>query len=244
MGFDIKDFNKELHSKTQVLVNEYKKLLKEKEVLQKELDQYKTISKLDNIKPTNKKAIIFYAADVSGSMRTWEKQTGKSFADKVRVVLGKKYKSVTSAYFHHNTEAKEVNRGQFLNAALSGGTIASSVYRMMNKELEDYDYLREDTDVYVIHISDGDNLTSDNMRTVKTLEKLFNKVDMVVYFETNQYRRHSTLMSSFKRIQHDKFLYTSIESYESVDPFVAKLVEKIEDKDLEKINDIDEDFFD
>ena len=48
------------------------------------------------------------------------------------------------------------------------------------------------------HFSDGDNLTSDNVRCVKLVEELMKVSNMFGYGEVNQYNRHSY---SYDRLQ-------------------------------------------
>jgi len=61
--------------------------------------------------------------------------------------------------------------------------------------------------IYPFHFSDGDNLTSDNMRCVKLVNELMEISNMFYYGEVNQYNRHSTLMSAYKNINDERFRY-------------------------------------
>ena len=80
--------------------------------------------------------------------------------------------------------------------------------------------------IYPFHFSDGDNLTSDNERCVKLIGELLKVSNMFGYGEVNQYNRSSTLMSAYKNIKLDQFMYHVIkdkgEVYEALKTFFRK----------------------
>jgi uncharacterized sporulation protein YeaH/YhbH (DUF444 family) len=61
--------------------------------------------------------------------------------------------------------------------------------------------------IYPFHFSDGDNLTSDNERCVRLIKELLERSNIFGYGEVNQYNRSSTLMSAYKHLEHQQFLY-------------------------------------
>jgi uncharacterized protein len=95
---------------------------------------------------------------------------------------------------------------QFCIQYKSGGTICSSAY-VKALEIIDARYPPNEYNIYPIHFSDGDNLTSDNERCVRLISELTKKCNMFGYGEVNQYNRSSTLMAAYKHIDDPKFAF-------------------------------------
>ncbi|HSH26058.1 MAG TPA: DUF444 family protein, partial [Massilibacterium sp.] len=80
--------------------------------------------------------------------------------------------------------------------------------------------------IYPFHLSDGDNLSSDNDRCVQLLSKILEKANMFGYSEVNQYYRQSSLMNAFKNIKHERFYHYIIKQkqdiYEALKTFFKK----------------------
>ncbi|MEK4030997.1 sporulation protein YhbH [Pseudobacillus sp. FSL P4-0506] len=150
------------------------------------------------------KAVILAMMDTSGSMGVWEKYMARSFFFWMVRFLRTKYETVDIEFIAHHTEAKVVSEEHFFSKGESGGTICSSAYRMALELIEEkYDPSRYN--IYPFHFSDGDNLSSDNLRCVKLVDELMEKSNMFGYGEVNQYNRNSTLMNSYKNIKDNKF---------------------------------------
>jgi hypothetical protein len=158
----------------------------------------------NEIKKPDTKAVIIAMMDTSGSMGIWEKYMSRSFFFWTKKFLETQYDSVEIVYIAHHTEAKIVNEYNFFHRGEAGGTICSSAYRKA-LQLINEKYPPSQYNIYLYHVSDGDNLTSDNHRCIKLVDELCNKINMVNYIEVNQYSRHSTLMNAYKYIKHDKF---------------------------------------
>ncbi len=155
------------------------------------------------VKPDSK-AVVLAMMDTSGSMGIWEKYMARSFFFWMTRFLRTKYESVEIEFIAHHTEAKVVLEEDFFSKGESGGTICSSAYKK-SLELIDLKYNPTRYNIYPFHFSDGDNLTSDNVRCVKLVEELMKVSNMFGYGEVNQYNRHSTLMSAYKNIHDEKF---------------------------------------
>jgi sporulation protein YhbH len=155
------------------------------------------------VKPDSK-AVVLAMMDTSGSMGMWEKYMARSFFFWMTRFLRTKYESVEIEFIAHHTEARVVPEEDFFSKGESGGTICSSVYKKA-LELIDTKYSPSRYNIYPFHFSDGDNLTSDNVRCVKLVDELMKVSNMFGYGEVNQYNRHSTLMSAYKNIQNEKF---------------------------------------
>lgn len=160
----------------------------------------------DEVVKPHSNAVVLALMDTSGSMGSFEKYIARSFFFWMTKFLRRKYEHVEIVFVAHHTEAKEVSEQDFFTRGESGGTICSSAY---NKALEIIDarYPTASWNIYPFHFSDGDNLTSDNEKCVNLIQELMKRSNLFGYGEVNQYNRSSTLMSAYKNIQHQKFLY-------------------------------------
>ena len=168
--------------------------------------RYKTWEEIP--KPDNN-AVILAMMDTSGSMGSFEKYCARSFFFWMTRFLRRKYDQVDIVFIAHHTEAKEVTEEQFFTRGESGGTICSSAY-VKALEIIGERYPPSRFNIYPIHFSDGDNLTSDNERCVRLIERLLEVANFFGYGEVNQYNRSSTLMSAYRHIRHPRFLHCVI----------------------------------
>ena len=184
--------------------------------------RYKTWE--DKIIPQSN-AVIIAMMDTSGSMGSFEKYCARSFFFWMTRFLRRQYEKVEIVFLAHHTEAKEVTEEEFFTRGESGGTICSSVY-MKALDIIDSRYPPSSYNIYPFHFSDGDNLTSDNERCVKLIGELMKRSNMFGYGEVNQYNRSSTLMSAYRHIKMDQFMYYVIkekgEVYKALRSFFQK----------------------
>lgn len=170
-------------------------------------------------------AVIIAMMDTSGSMGSFEKYCARSFFFWMTRFLRKQYEKVEIVFIAHHTEAKEVTEEEFFTRGESGGTICSSAYQKA-LEIIHQRFSPSQYNIYPFHFSDGDNLTSDNERCVKLIGELLKVSNMFGYGEVNQYNRSSTLMSAYKNIKLDQFMYHVIkdkgEVYEALKTFFRK----------------------
>jgi uncharacterized sporulation protein YeaH/YhbH (DUF444 family) len=180
----------------------------------KQVDQL-IIDEFDlSIGKSKRKALLIFTMDTSGSMGLYEKYISRCVIERLERLFKLQYSDITIKYISHHTEAKEVTKHELFNKGETGGTITTSAFRLANELIENFDYI--ENDVYMFHFSDGDNLTSDNERCVKTLQKILMKSCMVGYVELNQYNRHSTLMTAFKHISDYNFMHFTIREKDDV----------------------------
>ncbi|WP_276357577.1 sporulation protein YhbH [Cohnella caldifontis] len=176
------------------------------------------------VKPQNN-AVILAMMDTSGSMGSFEKYCARSFFFWMNRFLRRQYEKVEIVFIAHHTEAKEVSEEEFFTRGESGGTICSSAY-IKALEIIDSRYPPSLYNIYPFHFSDGDNLTSDNERCVKLIRELLTRANIFGYGEVNQYNRSSTLMSAYKHIEQEQFLYYVIrdkaEIYNALKTFFRK----------------------
>jgi uncharacterized protein len=170
-------------------------------------------------------AVILAMMDTSGSMGIFEKYIARSFFFWMSRFLRTKYENVEILFVAHHTEAREVTEEEFFTKGESGGTICSSAYQKA-LEIIDSRYPPANYNIYPFHFSDGDNLTSDNEKCVKLIEELMKRSNMFGYGEVNQYNRSSTLMSAYRHIKNEKFMYYVIkeksEVYNALRMFFSK----------------------
>lgn len=163
--------------------------------------RYKT---WEDVQVPDSNAVILAMMDLSGSMGLFEKYCARTFFFWMTRFLHTKYDNVQIRYIAHHTEAHEVSEDHFFTKGESGGTICSSAYdyaaRMIEKE-----YPPDRYNIYPIHFSDGDNLTSDNEKCVKLVKQLSDIAQMVGYCEVNQYARSSTMMNAFGKLEWPSF---------------------------------------
>ncbi|MFS1511709.1 sporulation protein YhbH [Chengkuizengella sp. SCS-71B] len=179
----------------------------------------------DEITKPQSNALIMAIMDTSGSMGSFEKYIARSFFFWMTRFLRKKYENVEIIFIAHHTEAKEVTEEEFFTKGESGGTICSSAYKKALEIIETR-YSPKNYNIYPIHFSDGDNLTSDNERCTKLISKLLEKSNMFGYGEVNQYNRSSTLMSAYRNIHHPTFRHCIIrekgEVFKALKSFFSK----------------------
>lgn len=137
-------------------------------------------------------------------MGMFEKYCARTFFFWMTRFLRTKYDNVQIRYIAHHTEAKEVSEEHFFTRGESGGTICSSAYEYALRMAE-RDYPSDRYNLYPIHFSDGDNLTSDNDKCMRLVKELCDRSQMFGYAEVNQYQRSSTLMSSYSKFSHANF---------------------------------------
>lgn len=152
------------------------------------------------------KAVVIAMMDTSGSMGRWEKYMARSFFFWMTRFLRTKYETVDIEFIAHHTEAKVVSEDDFFKRGESGGTICSSAYRKALEVISEK-YAPSQYNIYPVHFSDGDNLTSDNPRCMTLVRHLMEQSRMFYYGEVNQYNRFSTLMNVYKNIKDEKFRY-------------------------------------
>ncbi|TMV45793.1 sporulation protein YhbH [Paenibacillus mesophilus] len=179
----------------------------------------------DEVVVPHSNALILAMMDTSGSMGSFEKFIARSFFFWMTRFLRTKYEKVEIVFIAHHTEAKEVTEEEFFTKGESGGTICSSAYQKA-LDIIDRRYPSSHYNIYPFHFSDGDNLTSDNERCVKLIEKLLERCNMFGYGEVNQYNRSSTLMSAYRHIQYPRFQHCVIrekgEVYKALKTFFTK----------------------
>lgn len=169
----------------------------------------------EDVEKPDSSAVVLAIMDTSGSMGLFEKYCARTFFFWMTRFLRTKYETVQIRYIAHHTEAKEVSEEYFFTKGESGGTICSSAYECALRMIE-REYPTAQYNLYPIHFSDGDNLTSDNEKCVKYVTELCGLSQMFGYAEVNQYNRSSTLMNAYGKLTHPHFRSVIIREKSSV----------------------------
>ncbi|MCY0902192.1 MAG: sporulation protein YhbH [Firmicutes bacterium] len=158
----------------------------------------------EDIQKPHSQAVVLAMMDTSGSMGTFEKYIARTFFFWMVRFLRTKYEHVDIQFIAHHTEAKVVTETEFFTKGESGGTICSSAYQLALDVIATQ-FPPSSYNIYPVHFSDGDNLTSDNDRCVSLVEELMGTCNVFGYGEVNQYNRSSTLMSAYRHVRSPHF---------------------------------------
>jgi uncharacterized protein len=130
------------------------------------------------------RAVIFLAMDVSGSMNVDRKRIARLFFYWCVQFLRTRYEETEIAFVAHTTEARDVTEEEFFGRVESGGTKVSSAFELI-EGMQRERYPADDWNVYVLHVSDGDNFTADNQRTLEFVRRLTEPCSLVGYLEVD-----------------------------------------------------------
>jgi hypothetical protein len=130
------------------------------------------------------KAVVFLAMDVSGSMDADRKRMARLLFYWCVQFLRRRYQQTELVFIAHTTEAREVTEHEFFSRVESGGTKVSSAFDAVAQIQRDR-YPAEDWNIYVLHVSDGDNFTADNQRTLELVRQLTQICSLVGYLEVD-----------------------------------------------------------
>jgi len=127
-------------------------------------------------------AVIFLGMDVSGSMGPERKRMARLFFYWCVQFLRSRYEQTEIVFVAHTTEAREVGEEEFFSRVESGGTRVSSVFEVIAGIQRDR-FPEQDWNVYVLHVSDGDNFAADNQRALALIRALTSVTSLVGYLE-------------------------------------------------------------
>ncbi|HEX8011148.1 MAG TPA: DUF444 family protein [Casimicrobiaceae bacterium] len=128
-------------------------------------------------------AVVMFALDVSASMTTVERQLAKTFFFFALQGLRRQYHRVETRFIAHTTDAWEFSEKDFFEVTGSGGTMASSAFRLALGLLEDA-YDPAHYNAYLFYASDGENSTEDRTAAAESLKALAERLNYIGYVET------------------------------------------------------------
>jgi sporulation protein YhbH len=146
------------------------------------------------------KAVVFLAMDVSGSMTVDRKRMARLFFYWCVQFLRSRYDQTELVFVAHTTEAREVTEEEFFGRVESGGTKVSSAFEAI-AHMEHDRYPPGDWNIYILHVSDGDNFAADNPHTLELIRRLTRTAALLGYLEVDpagRSRAHK-LLAFFER---------------------------------------------
>ncbi|MCZ8533886.1 sporulation protein YhbH [Psychrobacillus psychrodurans] len=179
----------------------------------------------DEVVKPESKAVVLAMMDTSGSMGNFEKYCARSFFFWMTRFLRSQYETVEIEFIAHHTEAKVVTEEAFFSKGESGGTICSSAY-MKALELIQEKYSPSRYNIYPVHFSDGENMTSDNAKCIQLVNELMEVSSIFGYGEVNAHSRYSTLMNTYKKIENPKFRYYVLKENQDVYEALKSIFQK------------------
>lgn len=128
-------------------------------------------------------AVVIFALDVSASMTDAERKLAKSFFFFVLQGIRRRYGKVETRFIAHTTQAWEFSESEFFNVSGTGGTGASTAFKLALEMIEtEYDPSRYNG--YLFYASDGENFTEDRSAAVDYLSRLSKLLNFIGYVET------------------------------------------------------------
>ena len=128
-------------------------------------------------------AVVMFGLDVSASMTTVERQLAKTFFFFALQGLRRQYHRVETRFIAHTTDAWEFSEKDFFEVTGSGGTMASSAFRLALGLLQE-NYEAAQYNAYLFYASDGENSTEDRATAGESLRALAERLNYLGYLET------------------------------------------------------------
>lgn len=129
-------------------------------------------------------AVVYLLLDRSGSMDKERTHVAKSFYFWMVQFLKRKYKNVELVFIAHDVTAFTVSEEDFFKISGSGGTACSSAFKLAYEHLNE-NYSPTTHNIYIMEMSDGDNLENDNIICLEYINKLLPLVKAMGYGEVN-----------------------------------------------------------
>jgi uncharacterized sporulation protein YeaH/YhbH (DUF444 family) len=128
-------------------------------------------------------AVVFFAMDVSSSMRERDRQLAKTFFFWVVEGLRRQYTHLELVFVAHTVKAWEFDESEFFQVRGSGGTVASSAFTLVKDTIAArYDPSRYN--IYLFYGSDGENFKDDHDAAEASLREVASLASFVGYVET------------------------------------------------------------
>jgi uncharacterized sporulation protein YeaH/YhbH (DUF444 family) len=135
-------------------------------------------------------AVVFFAMDVSSSMRDRDRQLAKTFFFWVVEGLRRQYTRLELVFVAHTVKAWEFPESEFFQVRGSGGTVASSAFSLV-KEIAAERYDPSRYNIYLFYGSDGENFKDDHDAASAALAEVAAVASFVGYVETPATAEHA-----------------------------------------------------
>ncbi|MFQ5633697.1 MAG: DUF444 family protein, partial [Gammaproteobacteria bacterium] len=133
-------------------------------------------------RPTTK-AVVFFAMDVSSSMREKDRRLAKTFFFWVIQGLLRQYRHIEPVFVAHTVKAWEFDEQEFFQVRGSGGTVASSAFNSVSRIIHDR-YDPSQYNIYLFYGSDGENFRDDHDKAEASLGEIGQVANYLGYVET------------------------------------------------------------
>ena len=130
-------------------------------------------------------AVVVFILDVSASMDEGRRKLAKSFFFWVVHGLRRQYGTVDTVFVAHTNEAWEFTEEEFFQVSATGGTVASTAFRLAGEILHDR-FSPDRYNAYIFYASDGDNFGDDHQEVQDRLSELARMVNFMGFVETPQ----------------------------------------------------------
>lgn len=130
-------------------------------------------------------AVVVFILDVSASMDEGRRMLAKSFFFWVVHGLRRQYGNVDTVFVAHTNEAWEFTEEEFFSVSATGGTIASTAFKLAHEILNSR-FSPEHYNSYIFYASDGDNFGDDHQEVHDRLNELARLVNFMGFVETPQ----------------------------------------------------------
>lgn len=128
------------------------------------------------------RAVVFFAMDVSSSMRDRDRKLAKTFFFWVMQGLRRQYHQIEIVYVAHTVKAWEFDEDEFFQVRGSGGTVASTAFGTIN-DIIDSRFDSSRYNIYLFYASDGENFRDDHDKATDGLTKIASVANCLGYLE-------------------------------------------------------------
>lgn len=128
-------------------------------------------------------AVVFFAMDVSSSMREQDRQLAKTFFFWAVQGLRRQYSRLETVFVAHTVKAWEFAESEFFQVQGSGGTIASTAFDLVG-DLIRRRYDPGQFNIYLFYASDGENFRDDRADAERGLTAIADVASFCGYVET------------------------------------------------------------
>ncbi len=135
-------------------------------------------------------AVVFFAMDVSSSMRDRDRQLAKTFFFWVVQGLRRQYTRLELVFVAHTIKAWEFPESEFFQVRGSGGTVASSAFTLA-QDIVAARYDPSRYNIYLFYGSDGENFKDDHDAAEAALRQLAQVANLIGYVETPATAEHA-----------------------------------------------------
>ncbi len=173
-------------------------------------------------------AVMFCLMDVSGSMTQEIKDLAKRFFILLHLFLKQTYKKIDIVFLRHHTVASEVDEDEFFYSRETGGTVVSSVLKLMRDVIHDR-YPTSDWNIYAAQASDGENWQDDSpiardllVNSILPLVQYFAYVEISEHTEQALWRAYEEVLEKHS----DCFAMKRVTSAADIYPVFHELFKK------------------